>query len=163
LKTEVDNQIEDFKKECQEMKQNFKNHAPYVVNKDANKNDENQKAFSTLKDYKDTTMELRQGEDALKLGLDIFEMEPGTYTEINMVEKEIEDLSNIWTIKKDWDAKWDELKDVQFRELQVSDMENDAYDFKGFLKGLNKDVKDWKVYEFMNAELGKYTETMPLI
>ena len=33
LKTEVDNQIEDFKKECQDNKKNFQLNAPYQVDK----------------------------------------------------------------------------------------------------------------------------------
>jgi hypothetical protein len=157
LKTEVDNQIEDFKKECQEMRANFKNNAPYHVNKEGqNKGEDNEKAFQTLRDYKEATNELRGAEDALKLGLDIFEMEAGNYPEVNIVEKEIDDLTQIWNIKKDWDGKWDALKDSQFRELKITDMTEECYEFKDHLKNLTKDVKEWKVFEFMNSELMKY-------
>lgn len=90
-------------------------------------------------------------------------MEAVPYPEVTIVEKEIEELSNIWTIKKEWDAKWDRLKDVQFRELDPQEMEEDSYEFKARLKDLNKEVKEWKVYEFMLGELTKFADTMPLI
>ena len=147
------------------MRANFKQNAPYSVEKDnrGDKAAENARAFEKLQEYRAQTIELRGNEEALKLGLDIFEMEPVPYPEVTIVEKEIEELSNIWSIKKEWDIKWDKLKDVQFRDLEVQTMEEDCYEFKARLKELSKEVKEWKVFEFMNNELNKFVETMPLV
>lgn len=147
------------------MRAKFKAEAPYAVEKDgrAENSTENNKAFETLAEFRNTTIELRNNEEALKLGLDIFEMEAVPYPEVTIVEKEIEELSNIWSIKKEWDSKWETLKDVQFRDLEVQNMEEDTHDFKARLKELPKEVKEWKVYEFMNAEFVKFIDTMPLI
>jgi len=48
LKTEVDNQIEDFKKDCQENKKSFTSQAPYVVDPKIDIKEENDKAFEKL-------------------------------------------------------------------------------------------------------------------
>jgi len=85
LKTEVDHSIEDFKKEVQENKRNFQQQAPYAVDK----NMDNSKAFDKLMEFKASTKELREKEDEMKFGLDIFEIEPINYHELAIVEKEM--------------------------------------------------------------------------
>jgi ElaB/YqjD/DUF883 family membrane-anchored ribosome-binding protein len=85
LKTEVDHSIEDFKKEVQENKRNFQQQAPYAVDK----NMDNSKAFEKLMEFKTSTKELREKEDEMKFGLDIFEIEPINYHELAIVEKEM--------------------------------------------------------------------------
>jgi ElaB/YqjD/DUF883 family membrane-anchored ribosome-binding protein len=85
LKTEVDHSIEDFKKEVQENKRNFQQQAPYAVDK----NMDNSKAFEKLMEFKASTKELREKEDEMKFGLDIFEIEPINYHELAIVEKEM--------------------------------------------------------------------------
>jgi ElaB/YqjD/DUF883 family membrane-anchored ribosome-binding protein len=85
LKTEVDHSIEDFKKEVQENKRNFQQQAPYAVDKKM----DNSKAFEKLMEFKASTKELREKEDEMKFGLDIFEIEPINYHELAIVEKEM--------------------------------------------------------------------------
>lgn len=72
LKTEVDNSIDDFKKDCQDNKKNFQMQAPYAVDK----NYDNLKAFERLQEFKGVTAELRATEESLKFGLEIFDIEP---------------------------------------------------------------------------------------
>jgi len=76
LKKDVDDQIDDFKKECVDLKNNFKLNAPYGVTKDGkDKAADNSRAFDKLAEYKSQTVELRNREEELKFGLDIFEIE----------------------------------------------------------------------------------------
>jgi len=85
LKSEVDSSIEDFKKECQDNKKKFQIEAPYTVDK----NFDNLKAFEKLQEFKGQTQELRATEEAMKFGLEIFDIEPMIYPEVTLVEKEI--------------------------------------------------------------------------
>jgi uncharacterized phage infection (PIP) family protein YhgE len=78
LKTEVDNSIEDFKKECQENKKNFMVQAPY----NADKGFDNAKAFEKLQEFKGHTEELRETERLMRFGLEIFDIEPSGYPEV---------------------------------------------------------------------------------
>jgi hypothetical protein len=73
---------------------------------------ENSRAAEKLDEFKALTVEHRADEQTLRFGLDIFDIDPQPYPEINQVEKEIEDLREIWDIKKTWDQKW-----INFKEL----------------------------------------------
>ena len=110
LKTEMDHSIDDFKKEVQENKKNFQNQAPYSVDK----NMDNQKAREKLHEFKLATKELREKEEEMKFGLEIFDIEPMAYPELSIVEKEITLLSEIWTVKEEWDTEWNKWKQEKF-------------------------------------------------
>ena len=43
----------------------------------------------------------------MKLGLDIFSIGHPTYMDLSFVEKELQQLGTVWTLKEDWDAQWD--------------------------------------------------------
>lgn len=106
LKTEMDHSIEDFKKEVQENKKNFQNQAPYSVDK----NTDNQKAREKLHEFRQITKELREKEEEMKFGLEIFDIEPMAYPELSIVEKEIHLLTEIWSVKEQWDSEWNKWK-----------------------------------------------------
>jgi hypothetical protein len=42
-------------------------------------------------------------------------------------------------------------------------MSNDAYDELDKLKQLAKDQREYKVFEYISAELNKFVQTMPII
>jgi dynein heavy chain len=60
---------------------------------------DNQRAFDKLQEYKGITKELREKEEEMKFGLEIFDIDPMPYPELNSVEKEIQLLSELWTLK----------------------------------------------------------------
>lgn len=66
-------------------------------------------------------------------------------------------------MKKEWDQKWLEFKDIQFESLNIDDMQGDADDQLAKLRQLAKDQREYKVFEFVNAEILKFTQTMPII
>jgi hypothetical protein len=59
-------------------------------------------------------------------GLEIFEIEPATYTDPNKVEKENSSLAKIWGYKQEWDDNWDSWKDIVFQELDIEEMDDRA-------------------------------------
>jgi dynein heavy chain len=79
------------------------------------------------------------------------------------VEKEIDELKVIWDIKKNWDQKWIDYKEIQFETLAVDLMEGDAEDELQKLRELSKDQKEYKVYEYVQNELKKFVQTLPII
>lgn len=40
----------------------------------------------------------------MKFGLEIFDIDPIAYPEVNSVEKEISYLTEVWELKRDWDS-----------------------------------------------------------
>lgn len=65
----------------------------------------------------------------MKFGLDIFEIEPVQYHELAFVEREMNQLGDIWTLKEQWDGEWDAWKVVSFYELLMDDMDDRAVEF----------------------------------
>ena len=159
LKTEVDHSIEDFKKEVQENKRNFQQQAPYAVDK----NMDNSKAFEKLMEFKASTKELREKEDEMKFGLDIFEIEPINYHELALVEKEMAQLLEIWNVKQEWDSEWDQWKVVFFYELKIEDMDDRAVEFQEKIKTFEKEVRQWGVFDFLKNKIDQFRTAMPLI
>ena len=95
LKAEMDHTIDDFKKEVQENKRNFQQQAPYAVDKAM----DNSKAKEKLQEFRASTKELRDKEEDMKFGLEIFEIEPVQYHELAFVEREMNQLNDIWSVK----------------------------------------------------------------
>lgn len=149
LKTEVDSQIDDFKKDCLENKKHFQQQAPYSVDK----NMDNDKAFEKLQEFKGYTQQLRANEEEMKFGLDIFEIEQMAYPEVNLVEKEIGLLTEVWEVKNEWDKQWDQWKDIRFGDLDCENMLYDAQDFFDKCIEFDKDVREWGIYSHLKSEI----------
>lgn len=75
---------------------------------------DNLKAKEKLLEFRMITKELREKEEDMKFGLDIFDIEPMSYPELNLVEREMALLFEIWAVKEEWDSEWDSWKDISF-------------------------------------------------
>jgi hypothetical protein len=82
-------------------------------------------------------------------GLEIFEIEPNSYTDLTKVEKENAALSKIWSIKQEWDNEWNGWKDTNFYELKLEEIDEKAVEVQAKLQSLEKDERKWKVTEFI--------------
>jgi len=80
-KLEMDNTLDDYKKEVIENKSQFKQTAPFAVEKGMET--ENERALAKLEEFKQACQELKQKEDDMKPGLDIFQYEAQNYPELN--------------------------------------------------------------------------------
>ncbi len=159
LKTEMDHTLDDFKKEVQENKKNFQQNAPYA----ADKNTDNAKAKEKLLEFKAIAKELREKEEDMKFGLDIFDIEPMNYPELNLVEREIAQLTEVWGVKEEWDAEWDAWKEISFYQLNIDEMDDRAVEFQEKIKGFEKEVRQWGVYETLKNKIDQFRTAMPII
>lgn len=96
-KAEMDNSIEDFKREVQENRNSFKQQAPFSVDKAFEF--DNIKPLEKLTEFKLACVELRQKEEEMKPGLEIFEYESQQYVELTQVERENQLLTEVWELK----------------------------------------------------------------
>ena len=155
----MDHTMDDFKKEVQENKRNFQQQAPYAVDKAM----DNSKAKEKLQEFRASTNELRDKEEDMKFGLDIFEIEPVQYHELAFVEREMKQLNEIWTVKEQWDGEWDAWKAVSFYDLKMDDMDDRAVEFQEQIKNFDKEVRQWGVFEYMRQRIDQFRTAMPLI
>ena len=76
----------------------------------------------------------------MKFGLDIFGIEPQFYSDLALVEKQTEQLQQIWDTKEEWDVEWESWKDQKFTALDTQQMEDRAGEILEKLKSfLNQD------------------------
>jgi dynein heavy chain len=124
---------------------------------------DNQKAFEKLQEFKASTKELREKEEEMKFGLDIFEIEPQNYHELSLVEKEMAQLFEIWGVKQEWDTEWDAWKICSFYDLNIDDMDDRAVEFQEKIKTFDKEVRQWGVFDFLKNKIDQFRAAMPLI
>jgi dynein heavy chain len=160
-KLEVDNSIDDFKKEVNENKSLFKQNAPFSVDK--SHEFENAKKLDQLLEYKQNCAELRQKEEDMKPGLDIFGYDAQQYPELTLVEKENKLLTEVWELKDQFDNEWFIWKDISFYELNIDDIEQTVIDYYNNLtQKMPKDIKQWPIYDFLKSKFMLFREVLPL-
>ena len=96
-------------------------------------------------------------------GLEIFDIAPDTYHELQKVEKENDHLSNIWTIKSEWDDQWMQWKDIQFYNLDINEVTEAAYVFKKNLQKLKDKNNPWPVFDALFKRMDDFGKTMPML
>lgn len=131
---------------------------------------DNAKAFEKLQEFKGHTAELRAQEEAMKFGLEIFDIEPMAYPEVSLVEKEIAQLSEIWEVKDSWDKQWEAWKDIRFTDLDQNgrtrdgiDLDEVAADFQDRYRAFDREVREWGVYVALAGSVDNVRVTLPLI
>lgn len=100
----------------------------------------------------------------MKFGLEIFDIEPMSYPELSLVEKEIDLLTQIWEVKDQWDKAWDEWKDIPFHQANFNDLQEEALDYKDNIeKKIHKDVRDWGIYSYQKLQINTFADTCNLL
>ena len=121
------------------------------------------KSLEKLQEFKQQCVELRLIEEEMKPGLDIFEYDALQYTDLLVVERENQLLTEIWELKDEWDENWKSWKDLGFYDLRIEDMDEVAVEFTQRLMNMNKEARQWPIYEFLKLKFAKFRDTMPLI
>lgn len=115
-----------------------------------------------LKEFKQYTDNLRKKEKEMESGFELFQIPYDGSQELADVENEIDKLSQVWSIKEEWDNKWDEFQKIQFSKFEMEALEDEADDILIQVKDL-KDVKKWEVVVNLKNSLETFKQTLPLI
>lgn len=146
FKSGMEERMEEFKKEADQNLANFIDNAPNTLTA-AFEADGNKKAFEVIRRFQQECMSLRQREQKMQFGLEIFQIEPGKYDQLAEVEKKNKSLEEIWTIKSKWDSEWNEWKQVNFYDMNIRQMEDKAMDIQYMVTSLPKEDKKIPVTE----------------
>jgi len=76
------------------------------------------------------------------------------------VEKKNENLSDLWAIKQEWEDQWMQWKDIQFYNLEMSEIQDTADMFHMKLKKLINKQDPWPVYDILHKRMREFTQTM---
>lgn len=159
LKSEMNNTLDDYKKEVTEKRKEFLQHAPYSVDKVL----DNQKAREKLQEFRQAAKELREKEEENKFGQELFDIDPVSYPELTTMERENQLLSEVWGIKEKWDGEWNKWKNIHFSELMIEDMDDKALEFQEIIKKFEVEVKKWGIFDNLKNKIDNFKNTLPLI
>lgn len=158
MKRDLEVQMDSYGNQMTELRNASQVELPY-----SNENMTAEDAMRLIESYKAKIAKAKERESALATGLSIFSIPSTEHKDLTALTKDIDFLSQIWTITIEWKTNWDNWKNGQFQDLNVEEMETVAGNYSKKVGKLGRDIKRWKVWESMKAELDSFRETIPLI
>jgi dynein heavy chain len=119
MKRDLESQIDSYSHQMSELRNSSQIELPY--------NSENmtaQDALQIIENYKQRIQKAKEKESQLANGLAIFNMPSSEHKDLSSLIRDVDFLSQIWTVSIEWTALWDNWKNGQFQVLQVEEMEN---------------------------------------
>lgn len=159
-KLEMDNTLDDFKKEVDDNLRTFKQAAPFAVEK--GQEIDNIKSLEKINDFKMQCVELRQKEEDMKPGLEIFQYDAQQYPNLSQVENENKLLSQVWELKDSFDSQWLSWKEQSFKECNFDAIEQETIDYYNKLMKMPKEIKAWPLFDFLKQKFLLFREVLPL-
>ncbi|CAL1538804.1 unnamed protein product [Lymnaea stagnalis] len=159
FKTGLLQQAEDFKKQAAELLKDFETNGPFTSSiKTAD-------ALSAIEQVYSQMETLKEQEQVIRKGLNIFKIEQPPSKDIAALEKDLENLKAVWDLTKDWETNWDNWKSGNFTELETSEMENVSVNLFKQLAKYSRALKDknWEIVDTSKNKVDQFKRTMPLI
>lgn len=76
-------------------------------------------ALSVIEEQKAASAAARKKAEDLKAGMDIFSIPQPPYKELATMDKDLEQLSNLWGVVAEWETNYNSWKLGKFREIKV--------------------------------------------
>ena len=122
-----------------------------------------QEALQNLSYYREKIKTCKDKESTLALGQAIFNIVATEHKDLSALTKDVELLTQIWTIRQEWEGHWNTWKTCQFSDLNVEEMESVVGGTIKKVGRLGKEMKHYKVWEDMKYSIDVFRETIPLI
>jgi hypothetical protein len=124
----MESQITDLKGDVTENLKTFTKECPRAIeSKAAADLEETRKAQEKIAEFRMACQDLRKRQEDMEKGLEIFDIQPEPYKELEEVEKKNENLSDLWAVKQEWEDQWMQWKDTQFYNLEMTEITDTAY------------------------------------
>ncbi|CEL98551.1 unnamed protein product [Vitrella brassicaformis CCMP3155] len=157
MKAELESNLGQFQKQAAEAQKVFKAAAPFDAEATAN-----EKAFALIQNYRSEVERMRLTEQGMLPKIELFGMEASQYKEIDDMEKDLQLLTSIWTIKEEWDEQWNAMKTGKFRDLNVDEMDTMASTYQKRIQKM-KEIKQWPIWTRAKQDIEDFRAAMPLI
>eukprot|EP00981_Chlorochromonas_danica_P004175 scaffold838_cov160-Ochromonas_danica.AAC.12 len=158
MKRDLEVQMDNYSNQMTELRATSQIELPF-----SNEMTSPEAALQVIETYKNKISKAKEREVGLATGLAIFGIPSVEHKELTALTKDVDFLSQIWTVTLEWKNYWDTWKNGQFNDLDVEEMENIAGTYAKKVGKLGRDIKRWKVWESMKADLDSFRETIPLI
>ncbi|KAM4714769.1 dynein axonemal heavy chain 2 [Anableps anableps] len=122
-------------------------------------------AFKQIQEHRAQLEALKQEQNTIFNGLSFFRIEQPPCKMILTMEKDMDQLQEVWEISQEWDKNWESWKVLQLANLQTQNMENIAQDMFKKLHILQRDLKgkNWEIVHFSKVKIEKFKQIIPLI
>jgi dynein heavy chain, axonemal len=159
FKTKLLQQSEEFKKNVNELVNEFRTKGPFSAEIKP------EEALSIIDQMKAKMAKLKEEEQELRRGLGIFRIDHPFSKDIQNLEKDMEALEQVWLVAKAWDDSYGGWKLTVFNTLETRDMDDVAQtEFKKLVK-MSRDLREkgWDVVEVTKSKVDRFRRTMPLV
>ncbi|EGD81605.1 dynein heavy chain 2 [Salpingoeca rosetta] len=122
-------------------------------------------ALQAIEEFRHKLENIRSSEESLKAGLKVFGISHEPFKEVADTHRDLDQLTQLWTLAKEWDDRYNEWKQTQFADVDTDAMEQQAVQYnKKFVK-LAREVKDkdWDMVQTYRRRVEQFKRTMPLI
>ena len=159
FKEETNKNWKEFEKSAQDVRNEFKQNVPFNVESGMTTTE----AKKVIKEFRHKVANLKEKEESLQFGIELFEISAYTPGEITDMDRELDLLEEIWELTAKWDDQWEAWKNTKFYDLNVEVMTEVGNDFIDKLKELSSTIGEWGVWKSLNANLNIFLSTMPLV
>eukprot|EP01107_Rhizomastix_libera_P003543 TRINITY_DN1618_c0_g1_i1.p1 TRINITY_DN1618_c0_g1~~TRINITY_DN1618_c0_g1_i1.p1 ORF type:complete len:3854 (-),score=1122.51 TRINITY_DN1618_c0_g1_i1:31-10566(-) len=121
------------------------------------------KANKVIKEYKAQCEQLLEKEEKNREGLEMFGMEAPQNKDLAATIKELEVLEKVWEMVDEWNAMWEQWRNIKFTELSIATMQEEAEKFQKKLVKVGRDSKQWQVWSSLKERLDQFRLGLPLI
>ncbi|XP_046574741.1 LOW QUALITY PROTEIN: dynein axonemal heavy chain 2-like [Haliotis rubra] len=152
-------QSEELKKQVANLLDEFQTKGPFTSNVAT------PSALETIDTIRKSLTALKDSEQNIRKGLNIFKIDQPPSKEIANLEKELEQIEAVWQLTKEWEELWQDWKVGKFTELQTANMETLSVSLYKKLNKHSRELKDknWEVVETSKNRVDQFKRTMPLI
>ncbi|GFR64149.1 dynein, axonemal, heavy chain 2 [Elysia marginata] len=152
-------QAEEFKKQAADLLREFENNGPFTSNI---KTDE---ALANIEAVRAQMDALKEQEQTIRRGLNIFKIDQPPSKDIGTLEKDMENIKQVWELTKEWETNWENWKIGKFIDLETAEMENVSVSLFKQLAKFSRSLKDknWEIVDTSKNKVDQFKRTMPLI
>ncbi|KAG7240073.1 hypothetical protein INR49_027927 [Caranx melampygus] len=151
---------EEFKKKIQTALQEFNNTGPFHSSMNT------ELALKEIAEHHSHLEALKQEESTILHGLGFFKIEQPPNKSIQMLEKDIDHLQEVWEITQEWNASWNIWKVSQFTRLQMEELESTSQEMFKKLHKLKRELKcsfdpvsdEFTLEKIISMEFDKYAD-----
>ena len=152
------NRIADFEREVRDQK------AVFVSNMPVNGSVESIDAvFRQIDGFKDTFNDIKEKENSLRFGFDLFKINYSPIPEIAQYKDSIDHLEAFWKLRAEWNKHVESLMSTQFFAIDVESILSGVKSFKDKFIAFPAQVKRWEAAEELLEDVNKFVRTMQLV
>ncbi|KAF4707198.1 hypothetical protein FOZ63_000784, partial [Perkinsus olseni] len=158
MKVQLENELQSFATSVKGLHEDFNKRAPFSSDDMSIST-----AMDLLEEFTQELGQKRKQEANFQPNLDLFKMDAAVYKELEKVSEQVDSLKTIWGYTADWDGQLDEIRRIQFRDLQVEDMDTMATGYQKKCVKLRGVMGNWNVWQNLKKGIDEFRTAMPLI